>query len=136
VTNETKTKPAWGIAPPDEATLCFGARAIYKLTTRTANKRTGRVETTATIELLHDRSDLVGGSEKERRVFVRWLNRVGFKHLRKECERRFVDPRGHKLVTIPGDDFTIVADPRASYGYLYIGAWRTPTVVAKTEAAP
>jgi hypothetical protein len=101
----------WGLnaAVPDTAAAAWGARLIFP------------------DDLLHDRQDITGEGE-ERTALVTWLNGGALRSALTEA-RRLAD--GYELtgseerqVTLLDDEHgTIVANPRASHGYLYVAAW-------------
>lgn len=100
--------------------LWWAARAIYKPDAKYAAQR---------IELLYDRQGFNGdtlaeGSEKRCRRIATWVNRKGLGKLRKELRWKFVAPDAHSLVWVVDKDFNLIADPKASHGYLYMAAWR------------
>jgi len=124
-------KPAWGFPPPsNENVLCaWGARAIYKFNFDRDHR--GRREPPM-IDLLWDRQDfvphvdapevevaLVRGKEK----LQKWLNTKGLKKLATKCLKECITGDCGDVVAITDGDFGIIASPRQSYGYLYIGAW-------------
>lgn len=130
----------WGIQPPNGTRLAWGARAIYKLHTTpgTYRRRPGkrplmitRETTTADIDLLWDRQGSVGAldvTDKERTAFDRWLNTKGLPALRRECVKQYITGDTDAVVTLTIGDYMITASPRASHGYLYIGAWLVAAV--------
>lgn len=133
----TELKPEWGLAPSPRAVVAWGARAIYKFGSRTERVRrkvpksnpprykfVEKYVTGADIDLLWDRQSMVGGTDKEREQLKRWLNSKGLKKLKKECEKRYLSGDADETVQVRDGDFVIMANPRRSYGYLYIGAWK------------
>jgi cytoskeleton bundling-enhancing protein CbeA-like protein len=134
-TNELK--PEWGLTPSPRAVVAWGARAIYKFGWRTERVRrkvpksnppryrfVEKRTTGADIDLLWDRQSMVGGTDKEREQLKNWLNKKGLKKLKKECEKRYLSTSADETVQVRDGNFMIMANPRASYGYLYIGAWK------------
>lgn len=102
----------FGIRPASDRRCWWGARAIY----------TGR-----SIDLLRDRQQMIGEPDA-REALGSWLNLKALPLLRSLASERSL-PATHEdsLVVISGDGFCLHASPRASYGYLYIGAWDDPT---------
>jgi cytoskeleton bundling-enhancing protein CbeA-like protein len=104
----------FGIQPPPtypaEAPR-WGARAIY---------------TESSFDLLYDRQQVTGGDPETRRQLVAWLNTKALPELRARAQR-YELPVGSvdELVEIQSEGFCLQANPRKSYGYLYLGAWRT-----------
>lgn len=125
VTSEVPTlNPGWGIAPPPEAraTAAWGARAIYSLPRSRRRTRGTRVKPEAEIDLLWDRKAAVGDDAKLKKL-CDWLDRKGLKLLRQRCMAEYLTTDSDDTITVTDGAFTLVASPRASYGYLYIGAW-------------
>ena len=96
------------------------ARAIYK---------PGNTRWTQTfVELLWDRQGFKGDAdEKYRKDLARWINKKGLNRLRKELYLRAVSTADRCLVVVSDAPFYLYADPRASYGYLYLAAWKENT---------
>jgi len=126
-------KPAWGMEPPVGAVAAWGARAIYtanrqsyaaNYTKRGTLRKRGR-EPRFTVELLHDRMGPAGDPALVKGLCA-WLDKVGMPRLRKECDVKFVTPDSNDRIEFTDGRYTLVASPRESYGYLYIGAWMTP----------
>lgn len=123
--------PAWGWngveALPEGVTLAYGARAIYSL--RVVQIRRARYtdyKSVATIDVPYDRQSLVPGAPtREVKRFCAWINKA-LPRLTKACERLGLTPDSRAEVTIERGGYKLVASPRASYGYLYIRAWRLP----------
>jgi hypothetical protein len=91
----------WGIQPPEGVDHAWGARAIFR----------GGI-----IDIVWDRQ---GGGDDDLRA---WLNARGIPQI-----RRMVADVGYgedREVRWTEGAYTIVANPKSSYGYLYLGAWR------------
>jgi cytoskeleton bundling-enhancing protein CbeA-like protein len=99
-------KLEWGLQPPEGVMACWGARAIFSR---------------GTIDLLPDRQG-VAGQQEDIKPLVSWLNSKGLPAMRKAVKALGADE--HKEVKVRSGGFTLVANPRASYGYLYMGAWK------------
>jgi hypothetical protein len=94
---------------PHEVTCAWGARLIWP------------------DDLVYNRQDMIG-SDDDRKALAEWLNGGALKYALTEA-RRMAD--AHEVAT--GDDQmftlldcshgTIVGNPQASYGYLYVAAW-------------
>src|SRR4029077_848011 len=108
---EKKIKLEFGISPPAGVRAAWGARALYSF------RRVPK------IDLLWDRQNIVG-SEEDRRALSTWINEKGLGLLAAKLDQDFVGTATDKLVTVTDGEYTITANPRRSYGYLYIGAWR------------
>lgn len=127
---------------PEGCTLAWGARAIYKLDfasklakgraivrgnklvrARAAAQPVGGY--VAMVDLLHDRMEMCGGTEDERKAFSAWLDDIGLPNIRWQLADRRVTTRDNTVVERHDCvNYSIVASPNASYGYLYILAWR------------
>jgi len=157
-----KAKPEWGITPylrDDCMRAVWGARAIYKLERyETKFKRGGkfvqRSKLDASIDILWDRQGFAAFAEDGTPISTdardkqdnpvtapdvlklqKWINKKGMAKLRAACVKQYLSGDSADVVTIEEGLFTLVASPRRSYGYLYIGAWlRRPTLVAAFEA--
>jgi hypothetical protein len=124
----------WGIpAPSSVRGASWGARAIYSLDLRSVRRRRvdrGRYVTTsvmepiATIDLVWDRQGMNGGSPDDQATLLAWLNGTGLAALRERCTVARLAPSSRDEIHVKIDGFALLASPRASYGYLYIGAWR------------
>lgn len=100
----------WGIQPPNAGVCWWGARAIYQ----------GR-----SIDLLRDRQQMACGSLEEREGLASWLDRKALPELSARAARHDLpEPSSAETVVIQSEGFCLHASPRASFGYLYLGAWR------------
>jgi cytoskeleton bundling-enhancing protein CbeA-like protein len=100
---------AWGLPAPEGVKASWGARAIYKAPTG--------------IELLWDRQS-IDGLVEERKELSGWINSKGLPGLKKLLKKTYLDGSENHEVEFKEDGYTIKANPRASYGYLYLGAWK------------
>lgn len=93
----------------------WGARAIYRRAPKGAMQ----------YELLHDRKSW-GGPEQGRKELGDWLDKKGLNLLTKYLKKdpHAPSPGEDYLVRIEQDGFVLVANPRKSHGYLYLGAWK------------
>lgn len=105
---------AWGLQPPETALAAWGARAIYRNGHNTHYK--------PDIDFLPDRKE-AKGEVPALRDLCWWLGSRGMSLLRERLEKGNVSPRDNVLVEIQEGKFTLQANPKASHGYLYIGAW-------------
>lgn len=122
-------KPAWGITPPPDcgASAAWGARAIYHENhqaykenhTKAGKLRKRGLVPWYFVELVWDRQG-AAGRNADLLALNEWVNKVGLPRLRAECE---IPRDSEKTLTFSDGRFTMTASPRASYGYLYIGAW-------------
>lgn len=124
-------KLAWGISPPEEvnAIAAYGARAIYhglrvSQTTRSADGKRRlkkpRTVTDVDVDIVWDRQDAQG---VEKKALVEWINSVGMSKIKAQLVECVVEPQHNIPVEFHDGRFHITANPKASYGYLYIGAW-------------
>ncbi len=127
----TTSQLEWGYPIPVEVSADaprWGARAIYtethaeRHTTRGALMK--RPPDAFAIELLWDRQGMAGGTEASRKTLATWLDKTGLPALRKECSKLYVCPDHDTVINLELDGYAMVASPNASYGYLYISAWR------------
>lgn len=102
----------WGINPPAETTLFWGARAIIK---------TGKY---AGIDIPWDRQSFRGDRDSAG-PFQDWVN-DSLKTLdglvKEKCNFALVDL--NMTLESKENGFVLKADTRQSGGYLYIGAWK------------
>ncbi len=119
----------WGITPPLEAgaTAAWGARAIYQLNRFQRDYRPkkgpgSREKPEATVDIVWDRK-AAAGDERALKQLCTWLDKKGLKRLRQLCHKQCLTQDSDDTITITDGKFTIVASPRGSYGYLYLGAW-------------
>jgi hypothetical protein len=136
-----RTALEWGGPAPEGVTLAWGARAIYSLKSHDTKRgpsrfvmgerKPGRVlvkaHTECMIDLLHDRQSMIGTEpDKERERFGRWLNSKAIPAIKRACVRDYITSDCETVVTFsdPEAGYSIKASPRASYGYLYLTAWK------------
>lgn len=98
----------WGIRPDEKPEPWWGARAIFKAPDG--------------IDLLWDRQSFKG-SKDDGEAMNKWLNEKGLPGLKKVLKAEGVRGSEFREVCFESDGYKIVANPRESYGYLYIGAW-------------
>ena len=106
----------WGIKPKDgEAKdgVSWGARAIYD----NGSKH---------IDILWDRQGWNGLplGHSPPPDMVKWINEVGLPALRKLVVKQRLGHEENLDVELHKDGWTMVCNPKKSFGYLYIGAWR------------
>ena len=92
--------------------LYWGGRAIYR-------QYDG-------IDILWDRQQFNTneGDRENRQALWDWIREKGIPLLRQTLQTQCVSARVSQLVTVVDRDHTLIADPKSSGGYLYIGAWR------------
>jgi len=145
----------FGLPAGAEAEVAWGARAIYKNTYKMASEvdcptchawagracRTksrkeryphkarealaGRV---VEIDLLWDRQQ-GRGPDEGREALGAWLNSTALPWLRKECAQQGLEGSSSAVVSWDDSGYRIAASPNASYGYLYIVAYKIPAAV-------
>ena len=106
---------AWGLDPDDTSErivrAAWGARALYD---------------GLTLSLLHDRQDAIG-SPDERRAVAAWVAAHAWPILVDlAATRDLPGTREHGQYRLAGDGGVLLAEPRGSCGYLYLGAWLDP----------
>ncbi len=114
-------KLAWGIQPPEGVPVAYGARAIYSLDEKRVRRN---YQTIATIDIVHDRQSLAG--DPKLGDGLRKALRALLPALKKACEDAVLDKGSRDELVVECEGYTLHASPRASHGYLYIGAWPTP----------
>ena len=117
-------KLEWGLQPPADATMAWGARAIYK-------PGEGRYS----IDLLWDRQSMEGGTASERKALSHWINTKGLKAMRLLAPRNLGADSGESVHWTDGK-YMIEASPRESYGYLYIVAYPAPAGTSPEPKPP
>ena len=91
------------------------------------------------IDILWDRQQFNendGTNKEARETLWKWIQEKGLPRLRKELRNQRITQRDHILVTVIDRRYTIIANPNASYGYLYLGAWQNDTSRIRTPAEP
>lgn len=122
----------WGLRAAEGTRFHWSARAIYP------------------VDLLWDRMSVVGdATEDERKALGRWLDDKALPYLRSlvreqggPLRRRatnapdFPGTGEDREIRISGDGYTLRANPRGSYGYLYLSAAPDPTATGRTPKVP
>ncbi len=123
----------FGLPIPEgvEPVRAWGARAILRNDpAKKPVKKKGRIvgyDTTivVTFDVLHDRQTYRGPdiTKPEAKAFFRWIDTVGLATLGKMADKTGLAPSDD--IELPVDDgkYHLRANPRRSYGYLYIVAW-------------
>ncbi len=108
----------WGLAPVEGTRYHWSARAIYP------------------VDLLWDRMAVEGdASEDERKALGRWLDDQALPYLRATVTE-FLGQGDDMEIRASGDGFTLRANPRRSFGYLYLSAAPDPSATGPTPKAP
>lgn len=109
----------FGLAIPDEIIAkrgqparYWGARAIFHPGTKYP------------IDLLPDRQTYRSEADLDPTPLMDWVNNYGLPELKKNRGFKHFDRGDHGFVEIREKQFTLMASPHASHGYLYIGAWQ------------
>jgi hypothetical protein len=100
---------SWGALPKDTPVPWWSARAIFHAPDG--------------IDLVHDRIDHEG-DKAEVKALCKWLDTKGLKMLKEQLRKEGVQGSEFHEVRIEGDGHVLIANPRKSYGYLYLGAWK------------
>jgi hypothetical protein len=115
---------------PEGWMMAWGARTIYKLLRTQDRTSRGKLlpsfTRTASIDVLHDRHEMVGGTTAERRTFGAWIDQHGMPAIKRLCEEQEIEARDETTIEFASDGYAIKASPNASFGYLYILAWKVP----------
>lgn len=80
------------------------------------------------LSLVWDRMAMTGGTETERKALSKWIDKVGLPGLTKEVDRLNIYPRDNETAEFRKDGYVIRGNPRASYGYIYIVAYKEGNV--------
>jgi hypothetical protein len=104
----------FGLQPPPEAPIAWGARAIV-------DTRGGY----ATLELLADRQQF-RGDETRIPTLQAWLNQNALPELRRRVARfepELTNERSQSIIVIERSGWRLMASQQSSYGYLYLVAF-------------
>ncbi len=100
---------------PPGLVAMWSARAIYT------------VKPEPFIDILPDRQYMYGENKgEEAKHLCEWLNSEGIRNLHAKCKELDVCPSESRVVEFRSKGFVIKGNPNASYGYLYIVAYRLP----------
>lgn len=125
---------AWGITPHGNATAAWGARAIMSANrnayeanhTKRGPAKKKIVVPYFNVELLYDRQG-AAGHNGDLQLLQKWLDGKGMPWIRSVIATGSMGPEEDRAIELTdntsGRRFTIHANPRASHGYLYVGAW-------------
>src|SRR5262245_59154844 len=123
----------FGLPVPEGVTpvRAWGARAILRTEwvvkpVKRKGKTVGRdSETKVSVETLADRSQYRGPdiTAPEAKAFFAWLDQKGMPTLRKTADKLGLDPGEDTELPVDDGKYHLRANPRKSYGYLYIVAW-------------
>jgi hypothetical protein len=114
----------FGLTPPPDATIAWGARAIV-------DTRGGF----GTLDLLPDRQQF-RGNETRILDLQAWLNQEALPELRRRVARfdpDLTDGRSHSIIVIDGKGWRLMASQQGSYGYLYLVAFPFPLPAQEGE---
>ena len=116
----------WGLIKTVEASAAWGARAIYNRN-HYAGARMSRAKagTGVCVDVVWDRQS-IAGEEPAKRALAQWLAKKtggGMTLLAKRLKADGVYPEDSIEIAIDHGRFHLRANPRSSYGYLYITAW-------------
>jgi hypothetical protein len=104
----------FGLQPPANATVAWGARAIV-------DTRDGY----ATLDLLSDRQQF-RGDESQIPDLQAWLNQDALPEVRWRVARfepELTDGHSRSIIVIERSGWRLMASQQASYGYLYLAAF-------------
>jgi hypothetical protein len=103
----------FGINPPGGVQTAWGARWI--------------IDSDGRVDQVWDRTDAIGPDDRHHELLDYLNDHVGdapqqkARQLLERGELRWSDE--HRVTLYEDDVVTVVANPRRSYGYLYVGAW-------------
>lgn len=106
----------WGLQPDVPCVAAWGARAIME----------GNGHGGYRLDILHDRQ-AVAGPKAELHKLCTWCNDTGLPLLRKRINELGIQSDERRLVVVERPGLRLIANPNASYGYLYICAMLLPT---------
>ena len=113
---------AWGLPAPPGVTTSWGARAIYRAPD--------------SLDLLWAHQEMRGEDTEAINALSRWLNKTGLRELRRHLKKHYLDSDEDREERLERGGYVIIANPRKSYGYLYLCAWRLPDVVRSEAVDP
>ena len=102
--------------------LYWGARAIYEAPHFEGRRSERKIP--AHIDLLYDRQSFEGHEHPEKDAFVQWVDKTALPALRKWADEKWVMGDSREVFSFEEGSYVLKASPNASYGYLYIGAWK------------
>jgi len=117
--NDAINEPKWGLPAPEGVPLSWGARAIF---------RDGGVD------CLWDRQGVYGGTDEERKALCEWINNKGMPMMRHLAKSLSASDNVEEIVE--GDGYRMKANPRRSYGYLYLCAYPCAEATGPTPTPP
>ena len=123
-------RPEWGLIPEGPYCAMWGARAIHE-------RHAGSWDEPRLLSLLWDRQG-AKGPKHELDALQRWINgkATGLAAMRKELHKQGIEPSDSRRVTLwggPRKRFAIAADPRSSFGYVYLAAWVVAEPIEATD---
>lgn len=117
---------AWGLAVDMPSVAAWGARAIWNGGTtevpvllKSGKRSRTRVERVAFIDLLWDRQ-ANEGNEQDRRRLGEWIDTKGMPALRKLVVTEGLHTDERRQLVVAEDEYRLIANPNASFGYLYL----------------
>jgi len=119
----TESTPWFGMPPLPEATMAWGARAIFE-----------RGE----LDFLPNRQGFKHSGEQSVKPFIRFVNKKVIPWMRRAA--RLLSSDSSRTFTkhfdFEGQVVVVVMSPRASYGYLYVAVSLVPASCAPAEDCP
>ena len=104
----------YGLRPPEGVKAAWGARALFE------------ENGPGTFGLVWDRQSNLNFDQELHDELHRWLKREGFEALRQEILPLTSGEDTTVSIKSKAGKFTLQANPRASYGYLYMVAYDNP----------
>jgi len=113
MSEQKKREQLFGIKPDREVPMSWNARAIYQDDGRCGFQ----------LDLVANRQQIVGGTEKERELFGIWVDYKGLPALRKLAKQHLLLPSEDREASDLVDGYVITANPKRSGGHIYLGIW-------------
>lgn len=102
-------------AVPENAKAAWGARAIF---------HQGRAGRKASFDLVWDRLDIKALSPEDKELLIDRLDGGGLQAARQAFAKADLEPWESRVITLyEQKGCKIVANPKGSYGYVYLAAW-------------
>lgn len=76
------------------------------------------------IDIVPDRQQATAAEGLQTQPIVDWVNNTGLPRLKESAEFARLSPSSHETLEVRDKQFTLIASPRGSYGYLYLAAFQ------------
>lgn len=115
--------PAEEIIARGTPRMYWGARGIYTPSQRWV------------LDIPMDRAQFTPDPGNNFSMLGKWVRETGYPQLLEKLKSHYLPVDSGEVITIKQRDYTLMASPQRSYGYLYIGAWRYDPVKDGTLVA-